>query len=50
MSFLACKFVFYRPEHNAKGDLAKIEFWNFESWNAKMKYNNRKKSKGWWEK
>ena len=37
-SSLACKFVFYRPEHNANGgpDVIKIE----SSWNAKMKYPN----------
>ena len=32
MSSLACKSVFYRSEHNAKGDPT-------ESWNAKMKYS-----------
>ena len=31
---LASKFVFYRPEHNAKGRPHGIEFWR--SWNANI--------------
>ena len=38
-SYLACKCVFYRPEHNAKGRPRGTEFWR--SWNAKLKYTNR---------
>ena len=38
-SYLACKCVFYRPEHNAKGRPHGTEFWR--SWNAKLKYTNR---------
>ena len=26
MSSLACKCVFYRPEHNAKGDIMELNF------------------------
>ena len=36
MSSLASKCVFYRPEHNTKGEPHGIEFWRF--WNGKMKY------------
>ena len=38
VSSLACKCVFYKPEHNAKWWSHEIEFWR--SWNAKMKYTN----------
>ena len=37
-SSLACKCVFYGPEHNAKWGQFGIEFWR--SWNAEMKKNN----------
>ena len=39
MSSLACKYVFYTPEHNVKWEPHGTEFWR--SWNAKMKYTNR---------
>ena len=39
VSFLTCKQVlFYRAEHNVKGEPHAIEFWS--SWNVKMKYTN----------
>ena len=38
VSSMACKYIFYRPEHNAKGGPHGTEFWR--SWNAKMKYTN----------
>ena len=31
--YVTCKYVFYRPEHNARRELHKTEFWR--SWNAK---------------
>ena len=37
-SSLACKCVFHRPEHNAKGAPHGIEF--LRPLNAKMKYTN----------
>ena len=36
VSSLACKCVFYRPEHNSKGKPHEIEFWR--CWYAEMKY------------
>ena len=39
VSSLACKCVFYRPEHNTKGGPLETEFGR--SCNAKMKYINR---------
>ena len=35
MSSLACKFVFYRPEQNAKGDLMELNFkvLEMQKWN-----------------
>ena len=36
LSYLIYKYVFSRPEHNAKGGGHGTEFWR--SWNAKMKY------------
>ena len=41
MSSLAYKYVFYRSEHNAKGE---------RSWNADIKNTNGKSSKSRWEK
>ena len=38
VSTLSCKCVFYRPEHNAKGERNEIEFSRFSK--AKMKYAN----------
>ena len=37
-SSFACKYVFYRPEHNAKRGIHKIEFWSLEmqKWNIKL--------------
>ena len=48
MSYLECKHVFYKPEHNAKGEPHGIKFQS--SWNVKIKYNNRYSSKSGWEK
>ena len=39
VSSLACKRVFYRPKHNAKGGPHGIEFWR--SWIAEIKITNR---------
>ena len=36
--YFARKYVFCRPEHNAKRGLHETEFWRY--WNAKMKYTN----------
>ena len=30
MSSLTCKYVFYRPEHNTKGDHMKLSFEDLE--------------------
>ena len=30
VSSLACKYLFYRPEHNAKGDPKELNFEGFE--------------------
>ena len=38
MLLLACKRVFYRPEHNAKGGPMELNFEGLEM--QKMKYNN----------
>ena len=38
VSSLVCKWIFYRPEHNAKEGPQETEFW--KSLNAKMKYIN----------
>ena len=38
VSFSACKYVIYRPEHKAKDEPCGIEFWS--SLNAKQRYTN----------
>ena len=43
VSPFACKYVFYRPEHNTRRGLHKTEFW--KSWNAKNEITNRYSSK-----
>ena len=43
MISLPSRCVFYRPDHNAKGDLIKTEFWR--SWNTEIKYINGQSSK-----
>ena len=42
VSPLACKCVFYRPDHNTNGGPHENELW---SWNAKMKYPMNKAQK-----
>ena len=36
VSSFACKYVFYRPEHNARRGLHKTEFWKLEEQMKKM--------------
>ena len=43
VSSLACKCVFYRPEHNANGKPHTIEFCS--SRNVKMRFTNGESSK-----